>query len=110
MNRGELNEFVRDFYQKGAALAELKNEDYASTQDALLNFKASGWPEIGFYTRMMDKMQRLRSFIDAGSLKVQDESVEDTLMDLANYSALFAAYLKDLKLNHESKSYQPARG
>lgn len=49
---------------------------------------------LGFLTRMSDKFSRLGSFINKGELLVLDESVEDTLVDLANYCALFAGYLE----------------
>jgi hypothetical protein len=42
-------------------------------------------------------MARIASFVKNGELKVKDESVQDTLLDLANYSMLFAAYLKSIK-------------
>lgn len=95
MTQQKLQEFVGGFFQECHFLASQKNEDYACEEDALRNFRASGWPEIGLYTRMTDKMQRLRSFLEKGSLSVPNETRIDTLMDLANYCALYAALLKD---------------
>jgi hypothetical protein len=46
---------------------------------------------------MMDKISRIASFIKKGTLEVKDESVKDTLMDLANYCILFAGYLESKK-------------
>jgi hypothetical protein len=43
---------------------------------------------------MMDKLGRLASFIQKGQLNVADEKVEDTLLDLANYCVILAAYLQ----------------
>ena len=78
-----------------------KNSDYTgATDDPFANFKAIEVygikTEIGFMTRMTDKMARVASFIKNGELMVKDESVQDTLLDLANYSMLFAAYLKSV--------------
>jgi hypothetical protein len=53
-------------------------------------------PVAGFLTRMSDKMARINSFRENGKLLVANESVEDTLTDLANYSCLLAGYLKSL--------------
>lgn len=53
--------------------------------------------EQGFLTRMMDKMKRISSFVEKGELQVKDESVTDTLRDLANYSCLLAGYIKSQK-------------
>lgn len=50
--------------------------------------------ETGFLVRMTDKFARITSFVTIGMLQVKDETVEDTLIDLANYCILFAGYLK----------------
>ena len=39
-------------------------------------------------------MKRIATFVNNGELKVKDESVKDTLQDLANYAILFAGYLE----------------
>lgn len=78
-----------------------KNSDYSSADpDPFHNFKAVevagvATAEQGFYTRMTDKMMRIASFIKNGKLAVEDEKVADTLLDLANYSILFACYIQD---------------
>ena len=54
--------------------------------------------EQGFLVRMTDKLSRLSTFAVSGDLKVKDESVKDTILDLINYSVLFIAYL-----NQENK-------
>ena len=50
--------------------------------------------EQGFLTRMTDKFKRIVSFVQLGVLQVKDESVTDTLIDLANYCLLMAAYIQ----------------
>ncbi len=80
-----------------------KNHDY--TGDPTQPFKnftmvetlGVATTEQGFFTRMTDKMMRLGGFIQNGTLKVQDEKIEDTLMDLANYSILLVCYLRSKK-------------
>lgn len=75
-----------------------KNHDYSSAADPFANFKTIEsygiGTEIGFITRMSDKLSRIANFARQGELKVKDESVEDTLLDLANYCLLMAGYLK----------------
>lgn len=99
MTKQELIQFSLDFFQNCHELVEKKNADYSGAQkDPFANFKAIEIygiaTEIGFLTRMTDKMARVASFMKSGELLVKDESVTDTLTDLANYSMLFAAYLK----------------
>lgn len=45
----------------------------------------------------MDKISRINSFTQQGVCNVKDESIEDTLIDLANYSILMAGYIKSKK-------------
>lgn len=99
MTRNELVEFSQEFFGKCHEIMKSKNADYSGAQeDPFANFKAIEIygidTEIGFLTRMTDKMARIASFIKRGELMVKDESVTDTLRDLANYSMLLAAYLK----------------
>ncbi len=53
--------------------------------------------EQGFLTRMTDKMSRIASFASKVELQVKDEGVEDTLIDLANYSLLMLGYIRQQK-------------
>lgn len=97
MTKQEYFEFAQDFFNTCIETSKKKNADYTGgSDDPFSNFTAVGidWTEIGFYTRMTDKMARLKSFIKNGELQVKDESVIDSLNDLANYCCLLAGYLK----------------
>jgi hypothetical protein len=74
-------------------LAEIhaaKNQDYAEPEDAFANFRLSTLagiePWVGAVVRMGDKYSRIAGFAKRGSLAVKEESIEDTLKDLAVYS------------------------
>ena len=43
---------------------------------------------VSMLTRMHDKMGRLDNLLLTGNLNCQDEKVEDTLLDLANYALI----------------------
>ena len=47
--------------------------------------------------RLGDKLNRVSSLIKKGELKENDESLEDTLLDLAGYSILGLKYLEEHK-------------
>lgn len=72
------------------ALHKKKMSDYASTSDPFANVRASedfgipGW--VGAICRGNDKMKRLQKFAKGGTLV--NESVEDSLQDLAIYSII----------------------
>lgn len=80
-------------------ISRKKNADYTgSNANPFSNFESVEVlgikTEQGFLTRMMDKMKRISSFVEKGELLVKDESVIDTLSDLANYSCLLAGYIE----------------
>lgn len=45
--------------------------------------------------RMGDKMSRLKSLSKQETMQVRDESLQDTLLDLANYAIMTAIWLKE---------------
>jgi hypothetical protein len=74
-----------------------KNHDYSgdNADDPMRNFNISAQvvgitPEQGILVRMVDKINRLGTAFSGAELKVKDETIEDTLGDLINYSAIVA--------------------
>ena len=61
-------------------LFKKKNQDYG---DAFAKYGV-----IGVLVRISDKLQRLQSITKNQVTLVNDEKLEDTLMDLHNYSAM----------------------
>ena len=73
-----------------------KNHDYGNSFDKSMD-------EFGIASaiiRMNDKLERLKTLSKKESM-VKDESVQDTLLDLANYAIMTVMYLK--KQNHGYK-------
>lgn len=106
MNKQEYIEFHKQACLKLVSITEKKNADYTGGgDDPFSNFRhigqlVKGNPvvcEIGFLTRMSDKFARIGSYISNGELQVKDESVEDTLLDLANYCVLMLGFIVDKK-------------
>lgn len=102
MTRQEFLQFHKEACEKLMKITSAKNADYTNgsvKDDAFANFKqvealSICSVEAGFLARMTDKLSRINSYIKKGELKVKDEGIEDTLLDLANYSILLAGYLK----------------
>lgn len=102
MNQTELVAFFDDSVARMRQTLIAKNHDYAGSQISQCTFanftrvEALGIAstEQGFLTRMMDKLCRITTFTQKGILKVEDEKITDTLLDLANYSLLMAAYIQ----------------
>jgi hypothetical protein len=103
MNKQQYFKFHKDFTERMFEISRAKNEDYTGNGDnPFANFTRVEMlgickTEQGFLTRMSDKMARLASFVQKGTLEVKDESVTDSLQDLANYCILMAAYLESKK-------------
>lgn len=99
MTKDEYFLFAERFFNDCLETSRKKNADYTGkNDDPFSNFRSVEvlgiTTEQGFLTRMMDKMKRIASFAEQGELQVKDESVTDTLKDLANYSCLLAGYIK----------------
>lgn len=65
-------------------LYDAKNRDYSDSFGQ--SFEKWGLPMSCI--RLGDKLNRLESFAQKKDMQVNDESVEDTLMDLANYAIM----------------------
>ncbi len=103
MTREEYLAFHRKCCDLMVVITTAKNADYCGlAKSPFANFEKVEdlgicSTEQGFLTRMMDKFMRINSFVQKGVLEVKDESIEDTLLDLANYSILFAGYIRSKK-------------
>lgn len=81
-----------ELLDKMRAVHDAKSHDYAATVDPYSNCRRSeemgipAWKAV--LIRISDKYSRLVSFSKQGELKVKDESVEDTFLDLANYALI----------------------
>lgn len=112
MNKAEYMHFHEECCYKMIAITKAKNADYTGiTDDPFANFVrvetiGISSTEQGFLTRMTDKLSRIISFVQKGVLQVKDESIEDTLLDLANYCILMAGFIRHRKKT-ESLKHEP---
>ncbi len=103
MTKDEYAIFLDKFCNDMIDISKRKNADYTGINaDPFANFSSVEQRTIctteqGFLTRMNDKFERIISFANKGELLVKDESVQDTLHDLANYCALMSGYLESKK-------------
>ena len=78
--------------EKMREISLAKGHDYSGSEDPMSNFRmceAMGIPAWkGIVVRLCDKLSRIQNFCKKESLQVKDESIEDTLIDMANYSLL----------------------
>lgn len=115
MNRDELIEYHEQICEEARELMRVKNHDYAgkNTSSPWMNFERSEImglckTEQAFMVRILDKVSRLITFIDAGELAVKGEGVHDSIVDIINYMVLFSAFCKDKEA--ENTTYQGEAG
>ena len=97
-NRGK---FVSEMSQNSTNALELvlqKTKDYATIDDPYRNFRlceSVGVPlERGILVRMCDKLSRIGNLIENSGPSVKSESIEDTLIDIMNYSNILLCYIQ----------------
>ena len=91
MTRDEYIDIHKALCNDARELSIKKNQDYASEDDPFRNFLLFGG--LGFLVRMSDKLSRLRTYEERGSLV--NETVHDTLLDLINYVCLYGAFITE---------------
>ena len=71
---------------------DAKRHDYANPDDVFANFRTceqAGIPAWkGCCVRLGDKFSRIMGFAKKEKLMVKDESIKDTLIDMANYALI----------------------
>mgnify|MGYP006219463625 CR=1 FL=1 len=78
-----------------------KRHDYANKKDVFANFRESEilnvHPVTGILMRVIDKIQRIKTFTNDGELSVPDETVDDACEDIVNYAILAKAMLRQYR-------------
>lgn len=92
--------------QRSMEIMQAKNHDYSGASgDPLDNFRLSTKlgvaPLQGIGLRILDKHQRIRTFISKGMLAVKNESVADAILDCVNYVILANAYVRNVWVQAE---------
>ena len=104
MNKQEFLQSIKNFFEDAYSTIEKKNHDYGGDEDLYKNFNASSFvgvsPEKAIMVRMLDKISRVSTLLDKEA-KVKEESMDDTLMDLANYASILNTRTKNREARKE---------
>tara|TARA_X000000950_G_C13347258_1_gene430941 strand:+ start:203 stop:514 length:312 start_codon:yes stop_codon:yes gene_type:complete len=80
---------------------DAKRHDYASVEDIFANFRTCEMGGIpawkGCCVRLGDKFSRTMGFAKKELLEVKDESIKDTLIDMANYALIALILYEEYK-------------
>ena len=80
MNKVKIHKSICDGLHE---IYQQKNTDYGDSFTKVRNEYSNA-----ILIRLMDKLERLKTLYRANEIKVIDESINDTLIDLANYAIL----------------------
>ena len=107
-----MNEQSKRFYEILETIKNLhdaKKHDYGNT-DIFANFRLSELAGIpawqGSVVRMGDKYARISNFIKKGDFKFKEESIKDTLMDMAIYSLITIVLYEEEMFNAHVKQFE----
>jgi hypothetical protein len=90
-NREEYLAAFQEATRDMLAITSKKNNDYGGPVDPWKNFRDFG--EVGIVVRMSDKFARIKTaLVEKRDFEVADETIEDTLLDLANYAIICLLY------------------
>lgn len=84
-------DFFNDIVEEMKEIHERKNADYGNN----FHKRFEKWGFLTALLRLSDKMERLENIYEKGEIQVKDESVYDTLIDLANYAVMTAVELRN---------------
>jgi hypothetical protein len=90
---------LEELHTEALEITKKKNADYAVSDDPFKNFKLCEQigisdTERGILVRMSDKMSRIANLLNKTN-DVSDETVGDTLSDLANYALILRVYIEN---------------
>jgi hypothetical protein len=90
-------------------LHDAKKHDYGNA-DVFANFRLSELAGIspwkGSVIRMGDKYARISNYIKKGDFKFKEESIKDTLMDMAIYSLITIVLYEEEMFNSHVKQFE----
>lgn len=84
---------VRQVLRKMGDIFTVKNEKYGNSFEVSID----KYGMIAALTRISDKFNRIENLILNNDEGTPDESVMDTLIDMANYCVMTAVYMKNAK-------------
>lgn len=95
-NNADYIDYFDDILNEMKEVHRKKNADYGNN----FHKRYEKWGFLTALLRLSDKMERIENIYEKGEIEVKDESVEDTLLDLANYAVMT---IVELRNNNDSK-------
>lgn len=101
MNKPKVNvESVKEQFEIMLKTFAVKNKKYGNSFEISID----KYGIIAALTRLSDKFNRIENLILSGDSGTDDESVVDTLIDMANYCVMTATYMKNSRGENHGKN------
>lgn len=106
MTREQQQKLIKECFEQRMEIMRKKSEDYSNGQDVLSNFKGSG-ANIGLTAEMQilsliaTKVARLGVLLNSNKVP-ENESIDDSIKDLANYTDLLYCAVNEGKAKSQS--------
>ena len=106
MTKEQQQKLIKECFEQRMEIMRKKTEDYSNGQDVLSNFKGSG-ANIGLTAEMQilsliaTKVARLGVLLKSGKVP-ENESIDDSIKDLANYTDLLYCAVNEGKAKSQS--------
>lgn len=106
MTREQQQKIIKECFEQRMEIMRKKSEDYSNGQDVLSNFKGSG-ANIGITAEMQilsliaTKVARLGVLLKSDKVP-ENESIDDSIKDLANYTDLLYCAVNEGKAKSQS--------
>lgn len=93
IERGTQKDYFTDYINKMKDTRKAKNADYGNS----FNKSIDKFGYVSAFSRIEDKLSRAMNLIEVGKAEVEDEAIEDSLIDAANYLIMTADDIKQRK-------------
>lgn len=93
IERGTQKDYFIDYINKMKDTRKAKNADYGNS----FNKSIDKFGYVSAFSRIEDKLSRAMNLIEVGKAEVEDEAIEDSLIDAANYLIMTADDIKQRK-------------
>jgi hypothetical protein len=117
LNTQDLLEHQAAIFTECVEILRKKNHDYSNDDqggDAFANFRLVETFDLcemekGVFIRLLDKVSRLKTFMDRGELKANDETVNDAINDIINYLVIISAIIAERGAKSDTEPSVTAR-
>lgn len=93
ITREDLLDRQHNLFMTALDVQRVKNADYARTDDPFENFRTFG--SLGILVHISDKLARLRRFEESGEFALKEDTVENVVINLMNFAALYLFFKQD---------------